>query len=168
MCDDERAILWNIKANPDDDLPRLVYADWLEERGWGERAVDIREQCENPEPYKRECDFGESVWYRGFVCEYRCTMKGWLARGPMICEHNPVQRVAITDRLPVYISRQNQSDVYFWNPNAWPDPYASHIPFEIVGEDKFRNFDTSDAAHDWLSRRCIEWANEQAELVCRS
>ena len=27
------ALLGDIKDNPDDDTPRLVYADWLEERG---------------------------------------------------------------------------------------------------------------------------------------
>lgn len=33
MCDDEKALRRNIIANPDDNLPRLVFADWLEERG---------------------------------------------------------------------------------------------------------------------------------------
>jgi uncharacterized protein (TIGR02996 family) len=31
---------------PDDDLPRLVYADWLDEHGEPERAEYIRVQCE--------------------------------------------------------------------------------------------------------------------------
>jgi uncharacterized protein (TIGR02996 family) len=31
--------------NPDDDLPRLVYADWLEEHGEGTYAEFIRLQC---------------------------------------------------------------------------------------------------------------------------
>ncbi|MFL5340268.1 MAG: TIGR02996 domain-containing protein [Gemmataceae bacterium] len=35
-----------IRANPDDDGPRLVYADWLEERGECDRAEFIRVQCE--------------------------------------------------------------------------------------------------------------------------
>ncbi|QEL15256.1 TIGR02996 domain-containing protein [Limnoglobus roseus] len=30
---DEQSLLAAIHANPDDDLPRLVYADWLEESG---------------------------------------------------------------------------------------------------------------------------------------
>ena len=30
---DEKAFLAAIKAHPDDDLPRLVLADWLEEQG---------------------------------------------------------------------------------------------------------------------------------------
>jgi uncharacterized protein (TIGR02996 family) len=35
-----------IRANPADDAPRLVYADWLEENGRPERAEFIRVQCE--------------------------------------------------------------------------------------------------------------------------
>jgi uncharacterized protein (TIGR02996 family) len=43
---DERALLAAIVAAPDDDLPRLVYADWLEENGRPERAEFIRVQIE--------------------------------------------------------------------------------------------------------------------------
>lgn len=34
-----------IRANPEDDAPRLVYADWLDEHGRPERAEFIRVQC---------------------------------------------------------------------------------------------------------------------------
>jgi uncharacterized protein (TIGR02996 family) len=44
MPDD--AFLQAILANPDDDTPRLVYADWLEERGRPDRAAFIRVQCQ--------------------------------------------------------------------------------------------------------------------------
>jgi uncharacterized protein (TIGR02996 family) len=46
MTDDELALLRNINANPDDDLPRLVYADWLDEHDRPIRAEFIRVQCE--------------------------------------------------------------------------------------------------------------------------
>ncbi len=42
---DASALLAAIASNPDDDLPRLVYADWLDEHGDGERAEFIRLQC---------------------------------------------------------------------------------------------------------------------------
>lgn len=45
MTDDERAMLRTICIFPDDDTPRLVYADYLEERGEPERAEFIRVQC---------------------------------------------------------------------------------------------------------------------------
>src|SRR2546423_208668 len=38
--------LADILASPDDDAPRLVYADWLDENGQPERAEFIRLQCE--------------------------------------------------------------------------------------------------------------------------
>lgn len=41
---DEAALLHAIHANPDDDTPRLVYADWLDENGQPERAEFIRLQ----------------------------------------------------------------------------------------------------------------------------
>jgi uncharacterized protein (TIGR02996 family) len=34
-----------INADPDDDAPRLIYADWLEDNGEDERAEFIRDQC---------------------------------------------------------------------------------------------------------------------------
>lgn len=42
MTDEQAALLRNIRANPDDDLSRLVYADWLEERGDTPQAELIR------------------------------------------------------------------------------------------------------------------------------
>jgi uncharacterized protein (TIGR02996 family) len=42
----EEAFLQAIIEAPDDDAPRLVYADWLEEHGQPERAAFIRVQCE--------------------------------------------------------------------------------------------------------------------------
>ncbi len=45
MTPDE-ALLSAIRAEPDDDGPRLVYADWLEEHGEQPRAEFIRVQCE--------------------------------------------------------------------------------------------------------------------------
>jgi uncharacterized protein (TIGR02996 family) len=41
----ERAFLQAIIDTPEDDAPRLVYADWLDENGQPERAELIRVQC---------------------------------------------------------------------------------------------------------------------------
>ena len=45
MMQDE-AFLEAIRQAPDDDAPRLIYADWLEEHGQPERAEFIRLECE--------------------------------------------------------------------------------------------------------------------------
>ena len=44
--DDEAALLGTVAAYPDDDLPRLVYADWLEDRGDDGRADFVRTQVQ--------------------------------------------------------------------------------------------------------------------------
>ena len=43
---EREALLAAVYANPDDDTPRLVFADWLQENGEPERAEFIRVQCE--------------------------------------------------------------------------------------------------------------------------
>ncbi len=43
---DDEGLIRALIADPDDDVPRLVYADWLEEHGRPERARLIRGQCE--------------------------------------------------------------------------------------------------------------------------
>src|SRR5215213_5024358 len=44
---DEAALLRAIREHPDEDTPRLVYADWLQEYGDDEdRAAFIRLECE--------------------------------------------------------------------------------------------------------------------------
>lgn len=53
---DDDAFLRAIIDNPDDDLPRLVYADWLDEHGDSERAEFIRVQCE----LERTCHEGDT------------------------------------------------------------------------------------------------------------
>jgi uncharacterized protein (TIGR02996 family) len=52
---DGDALLAAILADPDDDIPRLVYADWLQENGDEARAEFIRLQCE-----LERCESGSS------------------------------------------------------------------------------------------------------------
>jgi uncharacterized protein (TIGR02996 family) len=47
---DDEAFLRAIGAAPEDDAPRLVYADWLDDRGDAARAEFIRVQCELARP----------------------------------------------------------------------------------------------------------------------
>jgi uncharacterized protein (TIGR02996 family) len=43
---EEEALVRAIATAPEDDVPRLVYADWLEEHDRGDHAAFIRAQCE--------------------------------------------------------------------------------------------------------------------------
>src|SRR5262245_37254953 len=53
---EEPALLAAILADPEDDLPRLAYADWLDEHGNPERAEFIRVECELARMGTREED----------------------------------------------------------------------------------------------------------------
>lgn len=50
---EREALLRAVCENPDDDLTRLVFADWLEEHGEPERAQFIRVQCELHSPFRQ-------------------------------------------------------------------------------------------------------------------
>jgi uncharacterized protein (TIGR02996 family) len=52
--DERAALVAAIAANPDDDTPRLAFADWLQEHGEESRAEFIRLQCELGRPVPRE------------------------------------------------------------------------------------------------------------------
>lgn len=58
MHPDEAALLKAVCAAPDDDLPRLVYADWCDEQGRHVRADFIRSQIELARLEK---------WFQGFT-----------------------------------------------------------------------------------------------------
>lgn len=74
------ALLAAIAANPDDDLPRLVYADWLDENGQPERAEFIRVSCreaelkrENPHPTKEWAE----VWRKLKLLQAAIAANDW-------------------------------------------------------------------------------------------
>jgi uncharacterized protein (TIGR02996 family) len=76
----EKAFLAEIVANPDDDAPRLVYADWLDENGQPERAEAVRLGCElrklEGDPRAAEIARRLDVLQRDHAAAWR---KGWPA-----------------------------------------------------------------------------------------
>lgn len=74
---DEAALLSAILAHPDEDTPRLMYADWLDEHGQAERAEFIRIQCAP--------DADEAAEDRAAELEERNRVK-WLAGLPQFPE----------------------------------------------------------------------------------
>jgi uncharacterized protein (TIGR02996 family) len=123
-----QAFLRDICANPEDDTPRLIYADWLDERGEEARAEFIRVQCEM---YQREIVQGRRwlkghvrahelsreleaavwsglpesmrpmIWRRGFVDEVSCSWGDWVCHGPSVCARQPVTRLRLPESDPV-------------------------------------------------------------------
>ncbi|MGL6095145.1 MAG: TIGR02996 domain-containing protein, partial [Fimbriiglobus sp.] len=70
MHPDERALTAAVVAAPDDDLPRLVLADWLDEHDEPGRAEFIRAQCqlaatEPADPFAATCRHVRPEWGTG-------------------------------------------------------------------------------------------------------
>ncbi len=60
---DWELLLKAVAASPDDDLPRLVAADWLDEHGEGERAEFVRVQIERAKADRTELKWREqALW----------------------------------------------------------------------------------------------------------
>jgi uncharacterized protein (TIGR02996 family) len=115
MTDDE--FLQEILAHPDDDAPRLIYADWLDERG-DPRGEFIRVQCELAQLAVRNARYRklrarerellaqhEKAWIgsfkplvrlwefrRGFVEFIEVSTRDFLKRAPDIFKLMPVRR----------------------------------------------------------------------------
>lgn len=76
--DQREAFLLAIFTNPDDDLPRLVFADWLEEQGDGEWANRIRTECHEKNEFVTPVPA-----LRGFGTELRMTCSADLLADPV-------------------------------------------------------------------------------------
>jgi uncharacterized protein (TIGR02996 family) len=111
------AFLADICERPDDDAPRLIYADWLDDRGAHDRAELIRVQCAlptaaGPEPLRaREADLlaghadawraeelpgwcrARAEFRRGFVAAVRCHGTDWLRHASDLVRRVPVEEV---------------------------------------------------------------------------
>lgn len=57
-------MLRDICANPADNAPRLIYADWLDEHDQPERAEFIRVQCELARLMNTPCSVAAGTWKR--------------------------------------------------------------------------------------------------------
>jgi uncharacterized protein (TIGR02996 family) len=122
MRDDE-AFLRAICDNPDDDLPRLIYADFLDEHDDGERAELIRVQCELARPVGDSQRFAklvvrseqlllnhrrrwlgpldefvrDAVFRRGFVEQISLSARSFLVHAETIWRSAPVRWLTIQE-----------------------------------------------------------------------
>lgn len=129
---EEQPFLTAIIENPNDDVPRLIYADWLDDHGQEERAELIRVQCAlargassdlAPGLAEREkallaSDWAQNpcrgwlteygyAWRRGFVELIVTFCDPWLTHGPEIVKVWPtIQTVGLADKEP------HDSDVF--------------------------------------------------------
>ncbi len=119
---DEEALLQAVIADPDDDAPRLIYADWLDEHGQGERAEFIRVQIalagmplnDERRPELRRIErrllrrFGERwahslrvpwchAYSRGFVECVSCSADQFLSGGEALFTLAPIRQLHLTN-----------------------------------------------------------------------
>jgi uncharacterized protein (TIGR02996 family) len=106
---DELALLKAVASAPDDDLPRLVYADWLDEHNRPERAEFIRLQIADERGTARAGREQRRVWVEEMLAEHRdawCReLPRWVRRwyGDHRWEHPTFRRGFIAE-LSVYAS----------------------------------------------------------------
>jgi uncharacterized protein (TIGR02996 family) len=78
---EEAGLMRAIVANPEEDTPRLMYADWLQENGYPDRADFIRIQCALA---KGGLDPEEELELMGRERSFKPRLKEWSHLGP--CE----------------------------------------------------------------------------------
>jgi uncharacterized protein (TIGR02996 family) len=122
-----------IVADPDDDTPRLIYADWLDENNRPERAAFIRHQieAERAEPYSARArtaaraadallDANRSVWAkhvrshivreeyaRGFIGHVTVDAGRFAEVAPALFADEPIQSVKFIRFIPDYSGPMN-------------------------------------------------------------
>jgi uncharacterized protein (TIGR02996 family) len=99
-----------IRANPEDDTHRLVYADWLEDQGQQERGEFIRVQCELARPDVPAPRRKQLLRREGSLLDNH----SWEWFGPLRTrfQYCGIERgfvAQLTDWLPVFV--QNSTDV---------------------------------------------------------
>ncbi|MGL6097407.1 MAG: TIGR02996 domain-containing protein [Fimbriiglobus sp.] len=141
MSPDELALLRAVDAAPANDLPRLVYADWLDEHGHAARAEFIRLQCEiaklsNAEAHRNVRLFvrhqelldehlpelldaaadvpvaSRPEFDRGFVNSLTVTAEGFAMHAQRISSLIPLPQVRITAIAPPFGSFITASEPY--------------------------------------------------------
>lgn len=177
-------LLQAIIDDPADDLPRLAFADWLEEQGTDYAIIAanlIRKQIANPESQVDVPIWHPAVWvnmphgakvqfHRGFIEWCSMTMKQWLLHGPLIVTRHPIGMVSITDRAPrIWANISTLIPQYAW---VWRRGEDYVLPYHIDEVFPFANlrqrgagiakYNTSEMAMKDLGRACILWAKHAA------
>lgn len=186
----EEGLLLEICERPDDDFPREVLADFLEDNGRTGRAEFIRWSLKHPnfagedwsswhwgrryrgdwvvEPYVVPV-----LWYaifrRGFVAEVRCPCAEWLKWGETLVRRLPITRVEFLDKRPRQVSV-----AILWTVIAWyfsRDADAEHalhaLPVEFsesAPNKEWVVFSSVEWAVDWASNAAVDWARKKAGL----
>ncbi len=86
MNQDEARLLQAIFDDPENDTPRLIYADWLEENGDTGRAEFIRVECDVASLQDLEISPERDALAKRRAYLFRKLKQGWVPRGKKPCK----------------------------------------------------------------------------------
>jgi uncharacterized protein (TIGR02996 family) len=145
-----RGFLRDIRANPDDDAPRLIFADWLDDVGGDpDHATLIRVQCERAAKGWTQCSNRDDDPPVLFLCEG----SDWTKKNARRCEY--CRLVAEQDRV-------------FW---SWNASYLNVNSYPLFSSQWDRGFIFRvvnidfDFWHNWGPRICQEHPVEKVGLA---
>jgi uncharacterized protein (TIGR02996 family) len=181
------ALLRAVLANPADDAPRLVYADWLTEHDQGDRADEIRGQVANPGfrlwggcPEYQNGSWGDLtgvVRFRGFVGEWRCWARDFEQYAVVMFSTYPIEVVQFADRKPLRFtpdagsSSFDQPDRFAWgrqgrqsdNGRHWiRDDLWALIEGGETARERYKRFDSAEAAVAALAVALVEYGRRKS------
>lgn len=176
-----RSFIDRMRENPTCTVAPLVYADWLEEHGFSDRAAWIRDDGRKvprfselpilaglPDAFADE----RSVTYEfhhGMIHKIWCDHETWLRIGKAICELHPMQYVTLSDKKPgEYTKYVDQDGEPRWGwyhrtgEDVDPDDIEAAIHSHLEGgRREIGNvwvwYATEQAALDAASAACIKW-----------
>ena len=184
---DRAAMIRQILEWPDDDAPRLVFADFLDEQGEHERAEFIREMIEEctiyspapshgwfslwGNPFLVPADVEKVIVRRGFISEICLHCSAFMQYAASIFAAHPVTRVVLVDKRPNDYGPPEDSLRFGWLSIyeqalvtvTLPRPILARLPFGGNSEYSGR-WPTESAALDALSLACVQYGRELAGL----
>lgn len=120
--DEEMDFIRKILESPDDDAPRLVFADWLEEQGKDHAAEMLRKQViYNKSILSKNSRFAAkwfpedepnlSSWEKGFNEIIQCSAEWWLQHAAEMLTFHPVRMVRLTT-IPILSFGHHREGAY--------------------------------------------------------
>jgi uncharacterized protein (TIGR02996 family) len=183
MHPEQAALLETVLHRPEDDAPRLIYADWLEETGRDALAAFIRQGVQSGRrrasfrvPREYTLPAGVSAFTsRGMICHVALECDAFLKYAAELFGRHPITSVRIRDREPVRLQVTPRVVRWAWrhgldevreDPARLPSPLSVLRPVCVDGEvnGPMRRFMTAAAAHVGLSVACVNYGRRAAGL----
>lgn len=156
----------DIVKNPEDDTPRLIYADWCQDHGLEARGEFIYRQISTGEvrvfPADSQDaglgwwpldDSGQVIFKRGFATCFVVNSQTWEKHGKSLVQRNPVEGVILSD---IRVTRALDRDEWFTDVFSLPWWFARF--YATLSDRPVRK--TREEALRYLSDYYIKWAKQ--------